>query len=247
MDDHHASVEDLKLQTSCHRCVLRSSLNPCTGARSVTKRNKAFDTSYVSRTKHVRQHCFARDKMEHCTLGVFQDASFCLGFPGCARKFPSTTMVGLGTGNIRIQMLWVRSLQRPSGKRHVLSHSVDHMSLDMIGSNITESTFPAEFFIPKDTEAVIRMIIKGRSPSSRHVAVTVLTWIGYVKESIRAVQVSVDMLCTTEEVADGCVRDLSSEVFSASIDIHPPPKLNVHRSLSESSCSAVSSLPSQFH
>ena len=119
----------------------------CTGARSVTKRNKAFVTSCVSRTKHVRQDCFAQDKMEHCTLGVFQDASFCLGFPGCARKFPSTTMVGLRTGNIRILMLWVTHLQHPTGKRHVLSHSVDHMSFDVIGSNITESTFPAELFI----------------------------------------------------------------------------------------------------
>ena len=95
------------------------------------------------------------------------------------------------------------------------------------------------------------MIIKGRSPSSRHVTVTVLTWIGYLKESIRAIQVSLDMLCTTKQVADklteGAFATFHRKALLRVCDVHPPPKLNVHRSLSESSCSAVSSLPSQFH
>ena len=55
------------------------------------------------------------------------------------------------------------NLQRPSGKRHSLTHSVDHLSFDMfdqVPSNIPESSFPARFIF-EDNGAAIRMTIKG--------------------------------------------------------------------------------------
>ena len=57
----------------------------------------------------------------------------------------------------------------------ILWHSVDQLSIDMVDqvpSTIPDSSFPALLFIAEDNEAVIRMIIQGRSPHLRHVCRT---------------------------------------------------------------------------
>ena len=55
------------------------------------------------------------------------------------------------------------NLTDPSDKRHSFSHSIDRMSLDMIGhvsSNIPKSSFRAKLHFFEDNDAVIRMIFK---------------------------------------------------------------------------------------
>ena len=61
---------------------------------------------------------------------------------------------------------------RPRGTRHSLSLLVDHFSLDTVDPlpcNTPEISFPARLYTFEDHEAVIRMIIKGRSPNLSHV------------------------------------------------------------------------------
>ena len=65
------------------------------------------------------------------------------------------------------------NLTRTRGKLHSLSHSTDHMSLDVVDhvpSTIPESSFPAIFLV--NEAVIIRMIIQGRSPNLRHVSRT---------------------------------------------------------------------------
>ena len=67
-----------------------------------------------------------------------------------------------------------RNLARPSGKRHLFSHFIDHMSCDKVDHfprNISEGSFPRRFLF-ENNEAVIRMIIKDRSPNLRQVSRT---------------------------------------------------------------------------
>ena len=67
------------------------------------------------------------------------------------------------------------NLTRPSGKCHSLSHSIDLVSsgvVDHVPSNIPASSFPARLHIIEDNDAVIRMIVKGRSPNLSHMSRT---------------------------------------------------------------------------
>ena len=63
-----------------------------------------------------------------------------------------------------------RNLQRPSGTRFSLSHSV---FFDFVPSNITGRSFPARLFIFEDHKAVTHMIITGYSAKMIHVCLTV--------------------------------------------------------------------------
>ena len=80
-------------------------------------------------------------------------------------RYTSIAIMGLCHRNF-----WVSdaegNLTRPSGKRHSMSHSIDHMSFDMVDhvpSNISGSSFPGKLDIFLDNEAVTHMIINGRS------------------------------------------------------------------------------------
>ena len=65
-------------------------------------------------------------------------------------------MLGLCIGNIVTDTNAEGNLQRSSGRRHSVGHAIDHMSLDMVDHS--PST------IPEIHEAVIRVIMKERSP-----------------------------------------------------------------------------------
>ena len=50
--------------------------------------------------------------------------------------------------------------------------NLDLNNVDLVSSNVRSSQFGAVFCVLEDTEAVIKMIIKGRSPTMRHVSRT---------------------------------------------------------------------------
>ena len=105
---------------------------------------------------------------------------------------------------------------RPSGERHSLTHSIGHMSLEMVvhdASNIPDHSLPSRLQIFEGNDAIIRMIIKCHSPNLRHVSRTHrvdLDW-QCVSESFWTVQFLFDM-CAPQ---NNCVHYHSMEVSDA--------------------------------
>ena len=154
-------------------------------ARPVTTWNKACAKrlapliSYNSQTKYCRQYCSVGDIFQDWNLELFQDASF------AGEVVPISWMCkedNISLDSLQALEFWdgvketcshsdaKGNVTRPSGNRHSSSHSIHHMSLDVVdhvSSNIPKSSFPAE-----DSEAVIRMIMQGCSPNYRHVSLT---------------------------------------------------------------------------
>ena len=55
---------------------------------------------------------------------------------------------------------------------HVLDQNVDLSNIDQVPSNAHLSEKESQLYIFEDNDAVIKMIIKGRSPTMRHVSRT---------------------------------------------------------------------------
>ena len=112
---------------------------------------------------------------------------------------------------------------RSGGKHRSLSHSYEHMSPDMVDhvrSNNPESSFPGRLYIFEDNEAVIRMILKGRSPFLRHVPRTHrVDFNDFLKRIKLDSSISIRHVCTTETIGrhvdHRCVHDHSMEVSAA--------------------------------
>ena len=66
----------------------------------------------------------------------------------------------------------VRSTPHTIQKRRKAHGKIDDLSVDFISSNVHSSRQEALLYIFEDNEAVIKMIIKGRSPTVRHVSRT---------------------------------------------------------------------------
>ena len=93
---------------------------------------------------------------------------------------------------------------RPSGKRHSVSDSIDHLSPDMVNqipSNIPERAFPARVYIFEDNEIVMRIIIRGRGPNyvSR---IHRVDWTWLFERSNLDRLISIRKMCTAEQLAD---------------------------------------------
>ena len=87
---------------------------------------------------------------------------------GRSLKMGWITSIAIAELCYRSMFAFRRTLSRPSGKRHSLSHSIDHMSVDEVDhvpSSIPGNSFPVMFYNFEDNEAVIRMIMEGRSPN----------------------------------------------------------------------------------
>ena len=120
--------------------------------------------------------------------------------------------------------------------RHSLCHYIDHMSGS--SSNIPESSSPATLYLH------VRGQRSRQSYDHKKVAVptrdtchelTVLIWIGFLNQSSWTVRFPFYTL--GRHCDQGCFYWSLIRLF----DIHPTSSLNVRRSLSASSCCAVSS------
>ena len=66
----------------------------------------------------------------------------------------------------------VRAVPHTLQKRKKSHGMIDLDSVDFISSNVNYSRHEALLYVFEDNEAVIKMIIKGRSPTIRHVSRT---------------------------------------------------------------------------
>ena len=98
---------------------------------------------------------------------------------------------------------------------------------------------------PRTTKPSFEKIIKCRSPNLRHVSRTHRVHLQWLFERNKLdSSISLRYVCTAEQVADMKTKCAFATIQWRSLmrlfGIHPPSNLNVHRSHSESSCSAVS-------
>ena len=89
-------------------------------------------------------------------------------------------------------------------------HDLDNV--DFIPSNVTSSHQEALLYVFEDNEAVIKMMIKGRSPTMRHVSRTHRVVIGDSIESIWTTKIQIKYIDTKNQLADiltkgNCTRD----------------------------------------
>ena len=113
------------------------------------------------------------------------------------------------------------------------------MSLDVVDripSNIPDSSFPAKLDIFEHNEAVIRVMVIGRSShlGTCH-ELTVLTWLWYLCESICTVLFPFDMWAPQNSCQ--AFRPMVHSLFDGHLQGR---STCIHRSFSESSLSAVS-------
>ena len=119
-----------------------------------------------------------------------------------------------------------------------------------VQSNIPKGRCPVGLFVFEDSEAVIRMIKEGRIPNLRDVSSTHRVDLDRLLERIN-LDHSIFMrhVRSTNKLADRMTTCAFTTIQWKSLmrafDIHAPPKFDVRRSISESSCSSVSSLPSR--
>ena len=68
-------------------------------------------------------------------------------------------------------------------KTRIQNENLELSSVDFVSSHVKSSRSGAVLYIFEDNEAVIKMIIKGRSPRNMFVEPTELRWIGYLTGS----------------------------------------------------------------
>ena len=134
-------------------------------------------------------------------------------------------------------------LTRSSCKHPLLSHLLtSFLSRRLI---TLQATFPANLYIFRCVEAVILMIVKGRSPNLRHVSRTHRGDLDWLFERINLdSSIFIRYVRITEQLADMLTKCAFATIqwrfLMQLFDLHPHPKLNVDRMFSETSCSAVS-------
>ena len=199
IDDHHFKEEEMKsvgeLSQACSQIVLKFlnlarigrpdilwSVNKL--ARSITKWTKACDKrlnrliSYIHHTCEYKQYCYVGNTAKQCRLGLFQDTTLDAGLR--LDGFPALDLWDLIVfvlGNtIQTHDRTAQSVvncdkdhgpnMRSQGMTNVLNH------IDCVPSDVQSARQEALLFVFEDNEAVIKMIIKGRSPTMRHVSRT---------------------------------------------------------------------------
>ena len=76
-------------------------------------------------------------------------------------------------GDLLMNKREVRSVPHTLQKRNISQGMIDDLdNVDIIHSNVNSSRQKALLYVFEDNEAVIKMIIKGRSPTMRHVSRT---------------------------------------------------------------------------
>ena len=157
-------------------------------ARSLTKWTKACDKrlnrliSYIHHTCEYRQYCHVGNTAKQCRLGLF-----------VSHSSTESEIISLDTGlrldglpalelwDLIVSVLGNVSLvsdgsgqpDSDSKKHHKSQRRINVMGdIDSVPSNVQSSRQEALLYVFEDNEAVIKMNIKGRSPTMRHVSRT---------------------------------------------------------------------------
>ena len=149
--------------------------------------------------------------------------------------------------HVRIPMQ--REIFSASGKRNSLVLSVDSLSVVLLDKTFQRAhSQPGRLFIFEDNGAVFLMAIERRNPNWKRVSRTHRVDLDRLFERTNVDHsISIRYVNTTEQLAHNLTLGASTTILVKSlmrlVDIDPPPKLDFNRSISESSCSAVSSFP----
>ena len=166
-------------------------------ARSITKRTKACDKrlnrliSYIHHTCAYKQYCYVGNTAKQCRVGLFQDSDFA-GDLEDSKSTSGGTLCIFGSHTF-VATSWMCkkqiSVSHSSTESEIFSLDaglrldgilalefwdliVLMNDVDCVRSNVTSSRQEALLFVFEDNEAVIRMIIKGESPTMRRVTRT---------------------------------------------------------------------------
>ena len=154
-------------------------------ARSITKWAKACDKrpnrliSYIHHTSEYKQYCHVGNTAKQCRLGLFQDSDFA-GDLEDPKPTSGGTLCVFGSHTF-VPISWMCK------KQTAVSHSSTESEIISLDTGLRLDGLPAlelwdlivsvlgnvsRVFVFKDNKAVIKMIIKGRSPTLRHVSRT---------------------------------------------------------------------------
>ena len=201
IDDHHFKEEETKsvgeLSNTCSQIVLKClylarigrpdilwSVNKL--ARSITKWIKACDKrldrliSYIHHACEYKQYCHVGNTAKQCRLGLFQVSDFAGDLEdskstsgGTLCVFGSHTLIVSVFGNVSRVSDLSEKLECDVHKHHKSRKKINEMeNIDSVPSNVQSARQEALKYVFEDNEAVIKMIIRGRSPTVRHVSRT---------------------------------------------------------------------------
>ena len=156
-------------------------------ARSITKWTKASDKrlnrliSYIHHTSEYKQCRHVGNTAKQCRLGLFQDSDFA-GDLEDSKSTSGGTLCVFGSHTF-VPISWMckkQTVSRVSDRsgqpdndvhKHQKSQKkIDEMEdIDSVPSNVQSARQEALLYVFEDNEAVIKMIIEGRSPTMRHV------------------------------------------------------------------------------
>ena len=109
-----------------------------------------------------KQYCHVGNTAKQCRLGLFQDSDFA-GDLEDSKTTSGGTLCVLGSHTF-VPISWMCK------KKTAVSH--DLQDIDLVPSNVQSARQEALLYVFEDNEAVIKMIIKSRSPTMRHVTRT---------------------------------------------------------------------------
>ena len=167
-------------------------------ARAITKWTRACDKrlarfiSYIHHTSEFKQYCHAGNTAKQCRLGLFQDSDFAgdledskstSGMDGISalhlwnlvtdvfHSSPNQASKARDLAELQGNLLQSTTLNMRSQipTKHI---NLDLTNIDHVSSNVKLSGSSAMLNVFEDNEAVIQMIIKGWSPTMRHVSRT---------------------------------------------------------------------------
>ena len=168
--------------------------------KSACDRPSARSISYIHHTNDYRQYCHVGYTAQHCRLRLFQDSDFAgdledskstsRGNLLCFQKSNIHSSDGLPALDLKDEVTEVLrswkstespthgaagncSRNRKSKSKQKGNRDVDQLShVDNVTTNAHSHQGESQLYIFEDSEAVIKMIIKGRSPTVRHVSRT---------------------------------------------------------------------------
>ena len=215
-------------------------------ARSITKWTKACDKrlnrliSYIHHTCEYKQFCYVGNTANNAGWGLFQDSDFAADLQD-SKSTSGGTLCVFGSHTF-VTISWMckkqTSVSHSSTESEIISLDaglrLDGLLAlelwDLIVSVFGNTTQEALLCVFEDNEAVIKMIIKGRSPTMRHVSRTHRVALDWLSERI----------------------NLDSKIQIKYIDTKKPTRRHIdkgkfHTWRVESSSVFVSHWPFQFH
>ena len=159
---------------------LHSETAPKIDARSITKWTKECDKrlnrliSCIHHTCEYKQYCHVGNTAKQCRLGLFQDSDFA-GDLEDSKSTSGATLCVFGSHTF-VPISWMckkqTAVSHSSTESEIISLDTGLKDIDAVPSNVQSASREALLYVFEDNEAVIKMIIKGRSPTMRHVSRT---------------------------------------------------------------------------